>query len=104
MEGGGGAHVGGEQSFDHSADLLGDAIGRAAKSIGNGNCRIGRFAVVAVKIPLISNWLVTFHQDIVTLAHLTIEVLHTQGFAPRAPGLKVAMAGEKPRVGAYVDR
>ena len=94
----------GEQLFDHRADLLGDVIGRKAKRVGNGQCRIGRFAVVAVKIPLISNRLVTLHQDTVTLAHFTIEIFHAQGFAPRAPVLKVAVAGEKSRVGADIDR
>ena len=93
MEGGGGAHMVGEQSLNHSADLLGDGIGRAVKRIGNDDGRIGRFAVFAVKVPLVPNRLVAVHKDHVTLAHFTIEIFHPQRFAPSAPGLKIAMVG-----------
>ena len=56
---------------------------------------LSRFAIVMIKVPFAACWLIAFHQEPRSTAHVTIEMLHHKSLATRRPRAKLRLLTKK---------
>ena len=74
-----------KSSLYHGSHRAGDVIVLGFGSRRDLTLLAPAGAVVGIVIPLATLGLIGIHQNPVTLAHIAIEILHAQLFAPRSP-------------------